>query len=67
MENCTRGDEQVPLSDVVKANSISPAEDYFNGFVLGLTLDKNGTTRTWEEFGSIRRGNSLGFGGNDFG
>ena len=46
--------EDAPLSDVVTENSISPAEDYFNGFVLGLTTDKNGTTRTFEEFGSIR-------------
>ena len=45
----------LPLSDVLTENSISPAEDYFNGFVLGLTIDKNGTTRTFEEFGSIRQ------------
>ena len=48
------GDDS-PLSDVVTENSISPAEDYFNGFVLGLTIDKNGTTRSFEEFGSIRQ------------
>ena len=34
--------------------SISPAEDYFNGFVLGVNKDKNGTQYNMEDFGSIR-------------
>ena len=65
MGNCigrnTTEPSELPLSEVVKENSISPAEDYFNGFVLGLTIDKNGTTRTFEEFGSIRYDMSFAF------
>ena len=39
---------------VIQEQSISPAEDYFNGFVLGVNKDKNGTQYNMEDFGSIR-------------
>jgi solute carrier family 6 amino acid transporter-like protein 5/7/9/14 len=42
------------IGDVVKQNSISPAEDYFNGNVLGLTKDAEGNQHTLEDYGSLR-------------
>ena len=32
----------------------SPAEDYFDGFVLGVTKDATGARHNMEDFGSIR-------------
>ena len=30
------------IKDIIRDNSVSPAEDYFNGNVLGLTKNPNG-------------------------
>ena len=43
------------LDDLMSANSVSPAEDYFNGFVLGFTKDDgSGDRHSWSDFGTPR-------------
>ena len=34
--------------------AITPAEDYFNGFVLGYTKGSSGETHSWYDFGSLQ-------------
>ena len=34
------------IKDIIRDNSVSPAEDYFNGNVLGLTKNPNGERYT---------------------
>lgn len=43
-----------PFRDVLQESSISPAEDYLNGRVLGLTLNIEGDLHTWKEYGKIQ-------------
>ena len=47
-------EEYDSIGDVIAAYSVSPAEDYFNGNVLGLTKDQDGTKYTWDDYGSIQ-------------
>jgi solute carrier family 6 amino acid transporter-like protein 5/7/9/14 len=42
------------MSEVIKTFSISPAEDYFNGNVLGLTINATGAQHTMEDYGGLR-------------
>ena len=44
----------LPLSEVIKGAAISPAEDYFDGFVLGVTKNATGARYNMEDYGSIR-------------
>ncbi len=53
--NCTRDDgEQVTLDNVIKKSGISPAEDYFNGFVLGIVKDPEGNRHEFGDYGGLR-------------
>jgi SNF family Na+-dependent transporter len=42
------------MSEVIKTFSISPAEDYFNGNVLGLTINATGAQHNMENYGGLR-------------
>ena len=44
----------VLVSDVIKENSISPAEDYFNGNVLNIYKNASGDKYSWEDYGTIQ-------------
>ncbi len=44
----------VPLTEIIPQFIISPAEDYFNGKMLGLNKNKQGEMYTWDDFGSIQ-------------
>ena len=50
------GDEQGinKITDIIKNNSVSPAEDYFNGEVLGLTKNSYGDRYSWNDYGHIQ-------------
>ena len=53
--SCTMNDgTKESIVDVIKRLSISPAEDYFDGFVLGVTKDPSGAQYNMENFGAIR-------------
>ena len=43
-----------PIKDIIRDNSVSPAEDYFNGKVLGLTFNEFGDRYTWDNYGSLQ-------------
>ncbi len=49
---CISGEASTPFSTVLGQYSVSSAEDYFNGRMLGLTKDQDGNQHTWEDFGS---------------
>ena len=49
--NSTHSD---PVAAVIEANAVSPAENYFNGRVLGLTKDKDGNIHDFDDFGGIQ-------------
>ncbi len=51
---CVGSDGETPVYEVLTLYSVSPAEDYFNGRVLGVTKDKDGTQYTWDDFGSVQ-------------
>ncbi len=51
---CIRAESEMLIYEVLTTYSVSPAEDYFNGRVLGLTKDIDGTLYTWDDFGSIQ-------------
>jgi len=44
---------------VIADNAITPAEDYFNGFVLGYTKGASGEKFSWFDYGSLRWEDSL--------
>jgi hypothetical protein len=52
---CKNATDGELLTDVVKRVGISPAEDYFNGFVLGLNIGETGEKHTFENYGKIRK------------
>ena len=53
-DSCTRLGEEKSIYEVLSLSSVSPAEDYFNGRMLGLTKDKDGNQYTWDDYGSIQ-------------
>lgn len=52
--NCFDGINYTLLKYVIGNNSVSPAEDYFNGRVLGITRFEDGTRYDWENYGSLQ-------------
>ncbi len=42
------------LEEVIEESNISPAEDYFNGKVLGLTKNREGEQYSWDDYGTIQ-------------
>ena len=42
------------IKDVIGNYAITPAEDYFNGFVLGYTKGSSGETHSWYDFGVLQ-------------
>ena len=50
--NITNPYEQIKY--IIGNNSVSPAEDYFNGNVLKLNKDETGARFTWEDYGSLQ-------------
>ena len=42
------------IQDVIGKYAITPAEDYFNGFVLGYTKGSSGETHSWYDFGTLQ-------------
>ena len=42
------------IQKVIAANAITPAEDYFNGFVLGYTKGSSGESHSWYDFGVLQ-------------
>ncbi len=53
-DSCVSPAKNDPFIEVLSTFSTSPAEDFFNGKVLGLTKNKNGEQYSWEEYGSIQ-------------
>jgi solute carrier family 6 amino acid transporter-like protein 5/7/9/14 len=53
-DSCILQGEETPLSDIISVYSVSPAEDYLNGKVLGLSKDQDGTQYSWTDYGSMR-------------
>ena len=51
---CTNGIDFEPIKDIIADNSVSPAEDYFNGNVLGLTKNRDGDRYSWDDYGSLQ-------------
>jgi len=46
--NCVLNETKfVDIQDVIAENAVTPAEDYFNGLVLGYTKGSSGETYTW--------------------
>ena len=39
---------------MIRENGISPAEDYFNGRVLGITKNVTGERYTWDDYGTLQ-------------
>ena len=39
---------------MIRENGISPAEDYFNGKVLGITKNVTGERYTWDDYGTLQ-------------
>ena len=42
------------IQDVIAQYAITPAEDYFNGFVLGYTKGSSGESHSWYDFGKLQ-------------
>ena len=42
------------IQKVIADNAITPAEDYFNGFVLGYTKGSSGESHSWYDFGIMQ-------------
>ena len=53
-DSCVNSTHYYPFVNTTQDNSISPAEDYFNGYVLGVVKDENGTMHTWDDFGELK-------------
>ena len=46
------------IKDIIRDNSVSPAEDYFNGNVLGLTKNPNGERyKSFYEYSRLNKKN----------
>ena len=39
---------------MISENAITPADDYFNGFVLGFTKGSSGEQHSWYDYGSLK-------------
>ncbi len=53
-DSCISSGDNETFSTVLGTYSVSPAEDYFNGKVLGLTKDVDGNQYTWNDYGTIQ-------------
>ena len=53
-DSCVVPDNEVSIYEVLGVFSVSPAEDYFNGKVLGLTKNSDGEQYNWDDFGHMR-------------
>ena len=51
---CLKDGNYTPFKDVVGEFGVSPAEDYFNGRVLGINKDESGLRYDWDDYGSIQ-------------
>ena len=51
---CYGADGDMDVFSVISDNSIVPAEDYFNGVVLGVYKNKTGAQYNMEDFDSLR-------------
>ena len=44
----------IDVEKVTENSAITPAEDYFNGYVLGYTKGSSGEKYSWHDYGSLR-------------
>merc|ERR1712223_1213947 len=54
IDGCVNGTDFDSLKDIIADYSVSPAEDYFNGKLLGLTKDRFGNRYNWDDYGSLQ-------------